>query len=188
MNMHKSTQDQRGFTLIEIVIAVAILALLATTVAPMVLKHMEDAKVTKMIQTVKALEMACIEYHMDTAQYAREYTGYTEATNHGLAMDPGYNGWDGPYLDKILSKSQNPWGGTIHLYASLNSHTGNGYDMFGSGSVTHNGAGNSLIVWNVKEKDAERVDLKMDGDLPGDWKTSGRIEYQNNRLCIYIHQ
>jgi len=183
-----NTRGQHGFTLIEIVIAVAILALLATTVAPMVMKHMENAKITKMIQVVEAMEMACMEYHMDTGGYAREYTGYTEPANHGLAMDPGTTGWDGPYLDKVLGESQNPWGGTIHLYSSLNNHTANGYDLYGSGSVTHDGAGNSLIVWNVTEENAEKVDAKVDGELPGDWMTTGRVEYQNGTLCLYIHQ
>ncbi len=188
MNKPVNSKAQQGFTLIEIVIAIAILALLATTVAPMVMKHMEDAKVAKMIQAVDAIEAACLQHHIDTNAYAHEYTGYTEAQHHGLAMDSGVDGWDGPYLDKVLSASQNPWGSTIHMYASLNSHTANGYDLYGTGSVTHSGNGNSLIVWGVSEENAEKVDEKLDGDLPGDWMTTGRVEYQNNRLCIFIYQ
>lgn len=180
-------RDQRGFTLIEIVIAVAILALMATTVAPMVMKHMDDAKVTKVVQMAKSLEMACMEYNMDTGNYAREYTGYTDAANHRLAMDPGENGWDGPYLDKVLGLSQNPWGGQMHLYASLDNHA-SGYDLTGAGSTTHSGGGNSLIMWGVAEKFAEKIDAKLDGDLPGDWKTAGRVEFNDNMLCIFIHQ
>ena len=181
-------KSQQGFTLIEIVIAVAILALLATTVAPMVMKHMEDAKVTKLIQVVEAMEMACSEYNMDTGRYAREYAGYTEATNHRLAMDPGVTGWDGPYLDQVLSESQNPWASTIHLYDSLNSHTDNGFDLYGSGSVTNSGNGNTLVVWNVTEDIAEKIDAKLDGDLPGDWETTGRVEFNTDHICVYIYQ
>lgn len=179
---------QQGFTLIEIVIAVAILALLATTVAPMVMKHLADAKVAKMIQITEALETACVQYNMDTGDYAREYSTNTQTANHSLSMDPGTSGWDGPYLDQMISESQNPWTGRIQLFNSLNALTGNGYDLYGSGSVTHSGVGNSLVVWNVSEQVAERIDAKLDGDLPGDWKSAGRVEYNSGRLCIYIYQ
>ncbi len=40
----QARRGQRGFTLIEIVIAVAIVAIFAAALTPMVFKHLEEAK------------------------------------------------------------------------------------------------------------------------------------------------
>ena len=45
--MRSVLNNRRGFTLIEIVIAVAIVAIFAAAISPMVFRHLEDAKISK---------------------------------------------------------------------------------------------------------------------------------------------
>jgi prepilin-type N-terminal cleavage/methylation domain-containing protein len=57
--------DRRGFTLIEIVIAVAIVAVFAAAISPMVFKHLEDAKVSKAQNETEAVSMAIMTLYKD---------------------------------------------------------------------------------------------------------------------------
>jgi len=45
--MRHLSSHRGGFTLIEIVIAVAIVAIFAAAISPMVFRHLEDAKISK---------------------------------------------------------------------------------------------------------------------------------------------
>ena len=45
--MNRKLLNRQGFTLIEIVIAVAIVAIFAAALSPMVFRHLEDAKLAK---------------------------------------------------------------------------------------------------------------------------------------------
>lgn len=64
-----STRTRRGFTLIEIVIAVAILALLTAGIAPLVYRHLEDSKVASAQIEVKVIGEALQMFHADTGQW-----------------------------------------------------------------------------------------------------------------------
>jgi prepilin-type N-terminal cleavage/methylation domain-containing protein len=61
--------NRRGFTLMEIVIAVAILALFAAVVAPLVYKHLEESKVVSAQAEVKTIGEALQHFRGDTNQW-----------------------------------------------------------------------------------------------------------------------
>jgi general secretion pathway protein G len=60
---------QRGFTILEIVIAIAVLALLAGTIVPMVGSTMADSKRAQAQAEVKAITEAIGRYKLDTGLY-----------------------------------------------------------------------------------------------------------------------
>ena len=65
--MRLSRSDmRRGFTLMEIVIAVAILALLTAGIAPLVYRHLEDSKMASAQVEVKVIGEALQMFHADT--------------------------------------------------------------------------------------------------------------------------
>ena len=57
--------DRRGFTLIEIVIAVAIVAVFASAISPMVFKHLESAKVSKAQNETETIATAIMTLYKD---------------------------------------------------------------------------------------------------------------------------
>ena len=82
---------ERGFTLIEIMVVVVILGILAALVAPNVIRRVDDARVTKAKQDIRAYETALNLYRMDNFRYP--------ATEQGLEAlvkqptDPNIRNW-----------------------------------------------------------------------------------------------
>jgi general secretion pathway protein G len=66
---HIRPRTQRGFTFIEIIVAVAILAILATIVVPRVLGRVDDAAVAKAKTEVSVLGSALNLYKLDNFSY-----------------------------------------------------------------------------------------------------------------------
>ena len=58
-----------GFTLIEIVIAVAIVAIFAAAMSPMVFRHLEDAKVSKAQNETGVIASAVLGYYKDVGSW-----------------------------------------------------------------------------------------------------------------------
>lgn len=75
--------DRDGFTLMEIVIAVAIVAIFAAAISPMVFKHLEDAKLTRAQNESESLATAVLSYYKDTGTWP--YTNADGPAGNGIA-------------------------------------------------------------------------------------------------------
>ncbi len=95
-----------GFTMIEAVVIIAVLAILAGILTPMVIREVAKAKVTRVIADMEAISTAFTQYYVDTGYWPEGYTGNTNEREDlvvfsSLYQDPGdLAGWDGPYLEK----------------------------------------------------------------------------------------
>jgi len=78
---------EAGFTLIEIVIAVAIIGIFAAVVSPMVYRHLADAKVSKAQAETETIANAILSYYKDVSRWP-----YTNA-----------NGPTGNAIDRVLT-------------------------------------------------------------------------------------
>lgn len=65
----KTSQKQSGFTLIELMVVVVILALLATFVVPQIMDRPEQARVVKAQQDIRSIESALKMYKLDNFAY-----------------------------------------------------------------------------------------------------------------------
>ena len=106
MRKSKQTQQrQRGFTLMEMLVVLAILGLLASLVGPAVLNQLGGAKSKTAAIQIKDLEQAMEMYKLDVGRYPTTSQGLD-----ALVKKPsGASGWNGPYLK--ASVPEDPWGG-----------------------------------------------------------------------------
>ncbi|MBK8167087.1 MAG: prepilin-type N-terminal cleavage/methylation domain-containing protein [bacterium] len=79
----RKRNDRGGFTLMEIVIAVAIVAIFAAAISPMVFKHLEDAKLSRAQNETETLATAVLSYYKDTGAWP--YTNANGPTGNGVA-------------------------------------------------------------------------------------------------------
>ena len=81
--MSTNQEHRHGFTLIEIVIAVAIVAIIAAAISPMVFRHLEDAKVSKAQNETETIATAILNYYKDVGTWP--YTNANGPSGNGIA-------------------------------------------------------------------------------------------------------
>lgn len=107
MFSRRNVMLQRGFTLIEIMVVVAIIAILGAAVVPLIMDRPEQARVIKAKQDIKQFEAALDLYRLDNFNYPSTDQGL-EALVEKPNGDPEPANWkDGGYV-KGLKKD--PWG------------------------------------------------------------------------------
>jgi len=94
----------RGFTLLELLVVVAIIGLLIGFVAPRYFGQIGKAEVTTAKAQIDALEKALDEYRLDTGHYPSSELGL----NALMQRPPNEPKWNGPYLRKEVPPD--PWG------------------------------------------------------------------------------
>lgn len=105
---------QGGFTLIEVMVVVVILAILATIVVPRIMDRPDQARVTKARQDIRAVESALNLYRLDNFRYP--------------GTDDGLESLVPKYLDRL---PEDPWG-NAYYYLSPGEH--GEYDIYSLGA------------------------------------------------------
>ncbi len=96
----------RGFTLIEVLVVVVILAILAAVVVPRVMDRPGQARQTAAAQGIQSIMTALNMYHLDNFTYPDSNEGLKALVQKPSGLPEGAN-WKGPYLDKL---PKDPWG------------------------------------------------------------------------------
>lgn len=100
-----------GFTLVELLVVLAIIALIATLAAPQVLRYLGSAKTSAAKAQIRNIESALELYYIDTGKYPSEEEGLSVLIHAPAAAVA----WNGPYL-KGAAGLQDPWG-RPYIYA-----------------------------------------------------------------------
>jgi len=96
---------ERGFTLVEILVVITIIALIMSVVGPRVLNFLSESKVKATRIQIESLASALDLYFLDTGRYPSSSEGL-----QALLERPGTTtGWGGPYL-KGNAVPSDPWG------------------------------------------------------------------------------
>lgn len=104
-----------GFTLLELLVVVAIIGLLAGYVGPKYFGQIGKAEVKAARAQIDALDKALDAYRLDLGRYPT-----TEQGLNALVVQPGGNArWAGPYLKKGVPVD--PWG-KPYVYKSPGEH------------------------------------------------------------------
>lgn len=123
---HTGRKRQSGFTLIELMIVVVILAILATFVVPNFLDRPDQARVTKAKQDIRALEAALQLYKLDNFSYPSSEQGL-----QALVEKPssGSRLWR-KYIERL---PKDPWEND-YQYRNPGARNQSGVDVFSFGA------------------------------------------------------
>ena len=122
--------ERAGFTLIEILVVIAVIAMLAALVAPNVFQHVGTAKDATARSQIELLGAALDAYRLDNGRYPTSDQGL-EALQVQPTLQPLPSNWRGPYLRKAVPPD--PWGAPF-LYLSPGEVNQRGYDLLSLGA------------------------------------------------------
>jgi len=121
-----SKRGNAGFTLIEMMVVLAIIGTLAMVVGPSILRNVGDANVTAARTQIETFAVALDAYRLDTGNYPTTDEGLAALRVRPIA-DTARSGWRGPYLRKAVPLD--PWGHP-YLYAAPGVHNPDAYDLY----------------------------------------------------------
>ena len=120
-----SRRGKGGFTLIEMLVVIVVIAILAGLVAPLVFRNVGDAKVSAAKAQIELLGLALDQYRLDNDYYPSTAQGL-EALRTAPTGEPPARNWRGPYLKKAVPTD--PWG-QPYIYTCPSPTNANGYDL-----------------------------------------------------------
>ena len=123
-------KSNKGFTLIEIMVVIVILALLAALVGPKLMGRTDDAKITDARVQIKNIETALKLYKLDSGDYPSTEQGLDALVTKPTVGKIPKSYKDGGYLESKKAP-KDPWGND-YLYVSPGEH--GDYDLFSYGS------------------------------------------------------
>src|SRR5580765_1258527 len=121
-------QKEGGFTLVELLVVLAILGLLVGFVGPAMIRQLGSAKHRIADQSVERLAGILDLYRLDVGTYPTTEQGLTS-----LNMQPaGVPGWNGPYI-KDANGIRDPWSRPFE-YHSPSQRAGHPFDIVSLGA------------------------------------------------------
>ena len=123
----RDAASDAGFTLLEILVVLAILGLLVGLVAPAALRQLGGARNSVARQSVERIASVLDLYRLDVGSYPT-----TDQGLQALNVRPaGAVSWNGPYL-KADAAPADPWG-RPYLYRAPSTRAGRDFDLCSRG-------------------------------------------------------
>jgi general secretion pathway protein G len=144
----KPRPSRRGFTLIEILVVITVIAILASLVSPMIFRNVGDAKATAARAQIEIFALALDTYRLDNDYYPATAQGLG-ALHRLPSAEPAPRNWRGPYLRKGVPLD--PWG-REYLYRSPGDSNPSAYDLLSlgrDGKPGGTGEDADLTSWSI---------------------------------------
>ena len=124
----KVTNEQRGFTLLEVMVVVVILGILAALVVPKIISRPEEARVLAAKQDIASLMQALKLYRLDNQRYPVTEQGLQALVTQPTIAPLPPNWKAEGYVERL---PKDPWG---NPYQYLNPGVHGEMDIFSAGA------------------------------------------------------
>jgi len=135
-------RESRGFTLVELLVVIGIIALLIAILLPVLNKARSAAMLTRCMSNHRQLMMGMFLYVNDSRGWAPQYS----VTNNAVSPAENYRWYNEPLIGKYIGNRQrksdvSPTTAVIYCPEYLNSHRSGGSDPYSSANADNTGIG-----------------------------------------------
>lgn len=123
----KNRESEAGFTLVEMLVVIAIIGLVVGLVGPRVLNYLSESKVKAAKIQIESFSAALDLYYLDNGVYPAGNEGLTAL----IERPSSARAWNGPYLKTSLLPAD-PWGHP-YVYKVPGDHAPYEIDSYGAG-------------------------------------------------------
>ncbi len=143
MRIIAGKQQQKGFTLLEIMVVIVILGVLASMVVPNILGNKEQADTQKAISDIIALENALDMYKLENNFYPSTQQGLDALVQKPSGSPEPKSYRSNGYIRRLPN---DPWG---NPYQMLSPGEKGAIDVFSVGPDGQAGTGDDVGNWNL---------------------------------------
>ena len=111
----RGPRSRSGFTLVELMVVIAIVGMLAAVVTVNVMRQVVTAKKARVKVDMRSVTAAIKLHKTNTGRYPDALSDLWERPN-------GVRGWNGPYLDREFRPPKDPWGFEYQYESSASSY------------------------------------------------------------------
>lgn len=167
---------KKGFTLIELMVVIAIIAVLAAVVAPQVFRQVAKGRAASVESFYNSAKTAATSYFSDIGAWPPTCNNPAVCNSN---PGPAPNGnlianaavanpsWDGPYLERWPTANTNPFGGNYIWFSTTGTATfGGANPLWGERYIQLNSVDTAA--------DANRIDIAIDGVAGA---AAGKVRY-----------
>lgn len=131
----------RVFSLVEMLVVLAIIGMLVGIVGPAIIGKLKGAEIKTAKTQIKVLDEAVMSYYMDMREFPKKLEDLVEGSGGGDSK------WNGPYL-KPAKIPKDPWGQEYH-YEWPASHNKKSPDIYSYGAdKSSGGEGDNADITN----------------------------------------
>lgn len=138
----KSKLKRSGFTLVEMLLVLVILATLAAIVVPKFAGRTEQARITAAETQINNLELVLDTYEVDNGFYPKGSDGLEDL----VEQPSNTQNWRGPYVEEI---PLDPWGNE-YVYECPGKHNTSSFDIMSMGPDGRSGGDDDISNWKEK--------------------------------------
>jgi general secretion pathway protein G len=131
--------NHRGFTLVELLLVLAILAILAGLVYPQITKRAEGARITAAKVQIATFTTALQTFAVDNGSFPKGKDGLAQL----LQRPANTPNWQGPYLDKLPA---DPWSHG-YVFEFPGKHPPVSFDLMSAGPDGQPGTADEITNW-----------------------------------------
>lgn len=153
-NQRNQRRQRGGFTLVEMLVVLAILVLLISMVGPRILGSKQKADV-QAARTQIGMLMSCLEHYIvDMKVYPDTEVGLQALVEDPSSEEEKKSKWDGPYLKKS-SIPKDPWNNE-YKYEYPGTHTKRkDPEIWSMGPDGQDGTEDDIVSWDDEKKEGE---------------------------------
>lgn len=145
LNVKKNYSNRRrsGFTLVELLLVLTILAILAGIVLPSMVGRGQQAKITAAKSDISSFSTALGIYEVDNSGFPKGRNGL-----QALVQRPNNApNWRGPYLQDKTTVPLDPWGNP-YVYECPGKHNPTSFDLMSMGPDGRIGGDDDICNWS----------------------------------------